>query len=59
MIYELYALTSQYDTFTKKINRKKPLNEEQRNNLSGKFADEISNKKNINVVLYGCNLISE
>lgn len=59
MIYELYALTSQYDTFTKKITRKNPLTKEQEENLSRKFADNICDKKNINVILYGCNLFSD
>ena len=59
MTYELYALTSQYDTFTKRITRKIELTEKKKEELAGKFADDICQKKKINILLYGCNLVKD
>lgn len=59
-IYELWAWTyidGNYVDWHKTIRRKNLLTEDQKEQLSGNFADELAWKYNCNIALYGCNII--
>ena len=58
--YKLWAWTyinGDYREWNKTIRRKNELTEERKEQLSGKFADDLAWKHNCNIALYGCNLI--
>ena len=57
MKYKLWAWTDTdgyYREWHKTIHRKNELTEEQKERLSGKFADELAWKHNCHIYLYGC-----
>lgn len=59
MTYKLWAWTydcnGDYKEWYKTIHRKNELTAEQKENLSGKFADKLADTYNCNIALYGCN----
>ena len=58
--YNLWAwayINGEYREWNKTIHRKNRLTEEQKERLSGKFADNLAWKHHCNIALYGCNKV--
>lgn len=56
--YHLWAwayVDGDYREWNRTIHRKKELTEEQKQKLSGNFADKLAEKYNCSIQLYGCN----
>lgn len=56
-LYELYALGSDGEEYTKKFYSSRQLNEKQKDSKISNFCCDIMNKKNICLALWGINLI--